>query len=72
MEDLMTQKEQEQIVTIDGKEYDLNMLSNEAKSQIANIVFVDQQLLQLENEWAVADTARMGYSAALKNELDSN
>jgi len=36
---------------------------------IANIQFVDQQIQQLNNEWAVCDTARMAYEAAFKREL---
>ena len=52
-------------ITIDGKEYSLKNASNEAKQQIANIQFVDAQIQQLNNEWAVADTARIGYTNAL-------
>ena len=54
-------------LTIDGVDYDLENLTENAKLQLVNIQFVDTQLLQLENEWAVADTARIGYSHALKN-----
>ncbi|MDB2663054.1 DUF6447 family protein [Paracoccaceae bacterium] len=60
---------EEQKVSIDGIEYSLSDLSNEAKSQLRNIQFVDAQLLQLNNEWAVADTARIGYTNALKQEI---
>ena len=45
-------------------------LSENAKAQILNIQFVDSQLQQLNNEWAVADTARIGYTNALKAELN--
>lgn len=55
--------------TIDNVEYNLDNLSDSAKAQLANIQFVDTQLQQLNNEWAVADTARMGYANALKAEL---
>lgn len=57
-------------VTIDDVEYDLDKLSDNAKAQIANMQFVDAQLLQLNNEWAVSDTARIGYTNALKAELE--
>ena len=50
-------------------EYDLNDLSDDAKAQLANLQFVDAQLQQLNNEWAVSDTARIGYTNALKAEL---
>ena len=56
-------------ITIDGVEYKLDELSDNAKAQIANIQFVDTQLQQLNNEWAVADTARIGYTNALKADL---
>ena len=57
-------------VTIDGKEYKLTDLTEEARTQIQNISFCDEQLQQLSNEWAVADTARIGYSNALKREVN--
>lgn len=56
-------------VTIDDVEYKLEDLSDNAKAQISNINFVDAQLQQLNNEWAVSDTARIGYTTALKAEL---
>ena len=63
-EDINTQK-----ITIDDVEYNLDELSDNAKTQLANIQFVDAQLQQLNNEWAVSDTARIGYTNALKAEL---
>ena len=62
-------KAEEQKITIDEIEYKLDELSDNAKAQIANIQFVDAQLQQLNNELAVSDTARIGYSNALKAEL---
>ncbi len=62
-------KAEEQKITIDEVEYKLDELSDNAKAQIANIQFVDAQLQQLNNELAVSDTARIGYSNALKAEL---
>ena len=59
----------DQKITIDEIEYNLSDLSDDAKAQLANIQFVDAQIQQLNNEWAVADTARMGYINALKTEL---
>ena len=56
-------------ITIDGTEYSLGSMSDAAKAQIANIQFVDTQLQQLNNEWAVSDTARIGYTRALKAEI---
>ena len=59
----------DQKITIDEVEYNLSDLSDNAKAQLANIQFVVAQIQQLNNEWAVADTARMGYTNALKAEL---
>ena len=64
VEDTIAQK-----ITVDDVEYNLDDLSDEAKAQISNIQFVDAQLQQLNNELAVSDTARIGYSSALKAEL---
>ena len=58
-----------QTVNIDGTDYNLSDLSDNAKAQLVNIQFVDAQIQQLNNEWAVADTARIGYTNALKAEL---
>ena len=65
----MTNKTIDEKVIIDEKEYSLGKLTENAKAQIANIQFVDAQLQQLNNEWAVADTARLAYSKALREEL---
>lgn len=65
----MPKKSEKQKITIDGKEYIVDELSVNAKAQLTNIQFVDTQIQQLNNEWAVADTARIGYTNALKNEL---
>ena len=59
-------------ITIDGKEYSTENMSENAKSQLTNIQFCDSQLQQLNNEWAISDTARIGYSKALKRELEQD
>ena len=63
-------KDEDQKINIDGKEYALSELSDNARAQVTNLRFVDAQIQQLNNEWAVADTARIGYTNALKAELD--
>lgn len=66
----MAEDTSEQNVTIDGEEYKLDELSENAKAQLLNIQFVDAQIQQLNNELAVADTAKIGYTRALKGELE--
>lgn len=57
-------------ITIDGKEYDTDTLSDQAKATIASLQFVDARMQQLRNELAIADTARIAYARALKGELE--
>ena len=59
-------------VTVDDRTYIVEDMSEVARAQLSNIQFVDGQVLQLRNEWAVSDTARLGYTAALKGELVKN
>jgi hypothetical protein len=56
-------------ITIDEQEYAVADLTEAARANIANIQFVDAQIQQLNNEWAVCDTARMAYEAAFKRGL---
>ena len=56
-------------VTVDDKKYKVEDMSDQAQAQLSNIQFVDGQIQQLRNEWAISDTARLGYTAALKGEL---
>ena len=65
----MAKKKNENKITIDGVDYKSDDLSDNAKAQLANIQFVDAQIQQLNNELAVADTARIGYANALKADL---
>ena len=57
-------------ITIDNKEYDLTNATDTVKEQVANVEFVSEMLLQKNNELQVAETAKIGYSRALKRELD--
>lgn len=57
------------IIIIDNIEYELDNLSIDVKNQLASVQFVDQKLAQLQAEIAVFQTARTGYSKALKDLL---
>ena len=65
----MSEKENKKKITINDTVYNMDDLSDNAKAQIANIQFVELQIQQLNNEWAIADTARIGYTKALKKEV---
>ena len=56
-------------ININGKDYDLDQLSAEAKSQLANLQFVDHELQRLNAQSAVLKTARMAYGKALSDVL---
>ena len=53
-------------IKIDEKEYDTDTLSDEAKVQLQNVQFVDQELARLNAQAAVMQTARIAYAKALK------
>ena len=61
--------ESEKKIIIDGVEYPLSSLSQEAKAQITNLRVVENEIAQLKARLTIAGTARMAYQAALKNAL---
>ena len=62
--------EESNTITIDGKEYDLAALSNEARAQLLNLRVTDQEIARLKQLMAIAQTARAAYSRALQGELE--
>ena len=60
----------ENTIKINDKTYSLENLSDRAKELIQSINFADQQVEQLNNEWAIADTARIAYTKALKSSVE--
>lgn len=58
-------------IKIDDVEYDTETMSDNAKAQVASLQFNEAHMHRLRNELAIADTARMAYSSALKKELET-
>ncbi len=58
-------------ITIDGKEYDLETLSQETKGQLAALQQCDQKINSLNMDIAMAQTARIAYANELKRLLDA-
>ena len=56
-------------VTINGKEYDSEKLSDQAKSQLTNLRVCDAELQRLKAQVAITETARIAYIRALEGEL---
>lgn len=59
------------MIKIDNVEYDRDSLSGEARTQLGNIQFVDQELARLQAHMAALRTARAAYAKALKSALSN-
>jgi len=58
-------------ITINGKDYELDSLSQETKGIIANLQFVNSELARMQAMTAILQTAQQAYSNALKAALPS-
>ena len=56
-------------VTVDGREYDTEKLSEPARQQVVNLAAVDEEIRRLQARLAICHTARNSYAAALRAEL---
>lgn len=65
----MTDQARSAAITIDGQEYPIDELSDEAKAQITNLRVTDQEIARLQQQLAIAQTARVAYANALQKEL---
>ena len=59
-------------VTIDGKEYDTDSMTDNAKKQLASLQFTSSEANRLEALLAVTKTAQAAYTKALQTELESS
>lgn len=56
-------------ISFDGKEYDIEKLSDIAKAHMNLLVFSNQRLQELNNMQAVLQRAKNGYLESLKKEM---
>lgn len=56
-------------ITIDNQEYIIADLSDQAKTQITNLRVTDAEIIRLQQQLAIAQTARTAYANALQKEL---
>ena len=56
-------------ITINNKEYNLDDLSDNAKAQLGSLQLTDQEIIRLQQQLAIAQTARNAYAKALNEEL---
>lgn len=57
------------MISIDGKTYDTEKLSDKAKAQLASLQATDAEIARLQTQLAIAKTARNAYAAALSDLL---
>ena len=57
-------------IIIDGREYDIDSLSDEARAQLVSLQFVDAELAKMVNLNAALQTARNAYARALNEALN--
>lgn len=60
-----------QTITIDGVEYQLSDLSEEARAQVVNLRVTDQEIAKIKQQLAIYQTARAAYARALGDKLPS-
>ena len=56
-------------ITIDDKEYVLEDLSEAARAQLISLQITDQEIIRLQQQQKIAQTARNAYAQALSAEL---
>ncbi|WIX33797.1 DUF6447 family protein [Salinicola sp. JS01] len=59
----------DQTVSIDGKEYQLDQLSEEARKQLANLRLCDEEIARIQRQYSIAQAARVTYSNLLERAL---
>ena len=57
------------IINIDNVEYPLDSLSDAAKQQLTNLRIVDREIVRLQTQLGIAQTARAVYANGVKNNL---
>ena len=56
-------------ITINDKEYVFDDLSDAAKAQLVSLQVTDQEIIRLQQQQKIAQTARNAYAQALNAEL---
>jgi len=69
---MMAEKKQESKLNIDGKEYKISDLSDNAKGQLQGLQAAEAEMKHLNIQLALAQTARNAYMHALQDELPAS
>jgi hypothetical protein len=62
----------DEVIKIDGDEYEINSLTDQARATLTTIQFVDKKVNELTNMKALLQRAKNSYVDALKKEVLSN
>ncbi len=57
------------MIKIDGKEFDFDAFSEDAKKQLQSLQFVDAEISRMNSQIAVFKTARIAYAKALNQSI---
>jgi hypothetical protein len=61
----------DQTISIDGVDYAMGSLSENAKAQLISLQAVDRRIAAVQEELAILQTARIAYSNVVKQELEA-
>ena len=64
--------QEDPLISVDGQDFYASNLSDQARAHLDNLQFVNEQIMQKNNELQIADSARIMYSSVLKQELIGN
>jgi hypothetical protein len=59
-------------ITIDGKDYDTDTLSDEVKANLISMQFTDAEIQRLQAKLAAMQTARAAYARAVQEGLNGS
>jgi len=59
-------------ITIDGKDYDTDQLSDQVKGHLGAMQFTDVEIQRLQAKLAAMQTARMAYARAVQEALNGS
>lgn len=59
-------------ITIDGKDYDTDALSDEVKANLVSMQFTDAEIQRLQAKLAAMQTARAAYARAVQEGLNGS
>jgi len=57
-------------ITIDGKEYDSEKMSDDLRNQLVSLQYTDAEITKAQMQMAVLQTARIAYSKAVQELLE--